>query len=491
MAVLKSSYSLSEIIDLWKSEESVEIPQDILDGINASSAFMADFLAKREQPVYGVNTGFGSLQNVNIPGHELNELQRNLLITHAAGTGEFLPVHLVRLMLLLKIINISKGYSAVSIGVVNLLLFFYNNHLTPAVHEQGSLGASGDLAPLSEMVLPLIGLGQLHHKETGWMDTLDATEKFGFQALELGPKEALALINGTQFMLAHAIALAAGVIEIKDKLKKIAALSYDVFLCNLDPLLPALHRIRPHAGQIAAAAEILELLKDSPMQRVHRPAVQDQYSFRCIPQVHGASWDALDYCMQVWETELNSVTDNPTVFIEENAILSGGNFHGQALALTLDYAAMALAELGNISERRTYLLISGQRGLPPFLAINPGTDSGYMIAQYTAASIVSKNKQLCSPASVDSIVSSNGQEDHVSMGANAALKALQVLSNVKTVLAIEFLCGVQAFSFRNANTHPQIMSLFEHLQLVQDEHCYEPMNALIERSRSLLWDEKP
>lgn len=493
MAVLKTSYTLREVTDLWRSGETIEIPAGILVRISDSARFLTDFLAKQDHPVYGVNTGFGSLQNVGIPDHELMELQRNLLITHASGTGSILPADLVRLMLLLKVINISKGYSAVRTEVVEKLLFLYNHQLTPEVHEQGSLGASGDLAPLSEMCLPLLGLGRLHHPDFGWMDTSEAEKRFGFSPMELGPKEALALINGTQFMLAHAIAIFESASSILAKLPLIASLSLDVWLCRKDPFMPGLHEVRPHAGQQQAASEILSILNQSRLQEQPRAAVQDPYSFRCIPQVHGASIDALRHCFSVWETELNSVTDNPTVFIEGERILSGGNFHGQPLALTLDYAAMALAELGSISERRTYLLISGQRGLPAFLATKPGTDSGYMIAQYTAASIVSRNKQLCSPASVDSIVSSNGQEDHVSMGANAAIKGLQVAEHVKTILAIEFLTGAQAASFRSidgtgvSGLPEQTEAMVAELQLVQDQHCYEPMHTLIQQSRDLLW----
>jgi histidine ammonia-lyase len=286
-------------------------------------------------------------------------------------------------------------------------------------------------------------------------------------------------------MLAHALQVAETAFAILDKLPAVAALSADAWLCRQDPFRPELHRIRPHSGQIKAAETMLLLLNQSPMQNLPRPAVQDPYSFRCIPQVHGASMDALSHCFSVWETELNSVTDNPNVFADEKAVLSGGNFHGQPLALTLDYAAMALAELANISERRTYLLISGQRGLPAFLATKPGTDSGYMIAQYTAASIVSKNKQLCTPASVDSIVSSNGQEDHVSMGANAAVKALQVTKNVQEVLAVEWLCANQALSFRQEKSFPQAENM--RMQLGQDEHTEVPMHALISRAKESLF----
>jgi histidine ammonia-lyase len=369
--------------------------------------------------------------------------------------------------------------------VAERLIWHYNNNWIPVVHEQGSLGASGDLAPLSEMCLPLLGLGTLEHPIFGAKSAENVLSENNLKPIPLKPKEALALINGTQFMLAHALQLAEATMKLLEKMPIVAALSADTWLCRQDPFKPELHRIRPHAGQISVAEGILSRLEKSPMQVLPRPAVQDPYSFRCIPQVHGASIDALNHCFSVWETELNSVTDNPNVFAEEKMVLSGGNFHGQPLALTLDYAAMALAELANISERRTYLLISGQRDLPAFLATNPGTDSGYMIAQYTAASIVSKNKQLCTPASVDSIVSSNGQEDHVSMGANAAVKALQVVQNVKEVIAIEWLCANQALSFRNATTFGEAEKL--RMQLNPDEHTHIPMHELISRSRVTLF----
>ena len=485
MTEIQEQYSLKDILALINSGNKICYSPHILRRINESVDALNAYLKDENPAVYGVNTGFGSLQNVRIPDAELEELQRNLLITHAAGTGKPLNTELVKTMLLLKIINIGKGFSAVRAEVVERLIWFYNNDWIPVVHEQGSLGASGDLAPLSEMCLPLLGMGTLKHPIFGAKGAENVLSENNLKPISLKPKEALALINGTQFMLAHALQVAEAAFGILEKLPVLAALSADVWLCRQDPFRPELHRIRPHAGQSAVAENMLQLLKQSELQNLPRPAVQDPYSFRCIPQVHGASMDALSHCFSVWETELNSVTDNPNVFAEEKTVLSGGNFHGQPLALTLDYAAMALAELANISERRTYLLISGQRDLPAFLATKPGTDSGYMIAQYTAASIVSKNKQLCTPASVDSIVSSNGQEDHVSMGANAAVKALQVAENVKDVLSVEWLCACQALTFRNAKTFPEAYSL--RLTLGQDEHTHVPMHELIARSKTTLF----
>lgn len=487
MAILKSSYTLEEITALWRSHAAVELDAATKTRINSAAQWLPRYLSQADAPVYGVNTGFGSLQNVRVPDAELRDLQYNLLITHAAGFGPLLDGQLVRLMLLLKVLNIAHGHSAVRLEVVERMLWFYNHGYTPVVHSQGSLGASGDLAPLAEMCLPLLGQGLLEHSLEGTQPADVVLHAHGLKALVLEPKEALALINGTQFMLAHAVALYEGATAVLQKAALVSAMSADVYLCRREPFFPQLHAVRPHAGQVAVAGQMLAYLKGSALESLPRPAVQDPYSFRCIPQVHGASVDALQHCFSVWETELNSVTDNPIVFEEDNLILSGGNFHGQPLALTLDYAAMALAELASISERRLYLLISGQRGLPPFLSPNPGTDSGYMIAQYSAASAVSQNKQLCTPASVDSIMSSNGQEDHVSMGANAALKGMKVLENTKQVFATEFLCAAQAANFREARTFAAGQQYLEQLSLPKDAHFHDPMWVLEERAAKVLF----
>lgn len=487
MAILKKQYTLEEIVALWRSKEAIELSSEMRSVVRASAAYLTQYLQQSEHPIYGINTGFGSLQNVEVPEHELQELQRNLLVTHAAGFGDWLDTDTTRLMLLLKILNVSKGFSAVREEVLDRLIWHYNTGYIPQVHSQGSLGASGDLAPLSEMCLPLLGLGQVAHPAEGVQAASAVLQAHHLEPLVLEPKEALALINGTQFMLAHAIHCYAEISKIVSKLSALAAFSADMFLCRKEPFFPQLHAVRPHKGQVQVAAEMLELFSQSELGREPRAAVQDPYSFRCVPQVHGASVDSLEYCFSVWETELNSVTDNPTVFEADQLILSGGNFHGQPLALTLDFAAMTLAELASISERRTYLLISGQRGLPAFLSPNPGTDSGYMIAQYSAASAVSQNKQLCTPASVDSIMSSNGQEDHVSMGANAGIKLVQVVKNTQKVLAVEFLCAVQATFYREKSSFPIAVQWTEQLQLQQDGHTRIPMNELMEKSTKVLW----
>ena len=404
-------------------------------------------LEQTETPIYGISTGFGSLYNVNIRPEERGQLQTNLMMSHACGTGAEVPPELVRLMLLLKVQSLSYGHSGVQVATAERLLAMFNREMYPVVYEQGSLGASGDLAPLAHLCLPLLGLGEVNYQ--GYrLAAADANSLFSWEPLALQAKEGLALLNGTQFMLAYAVDGLLRAQRLADAADVIGALSLEAFYGRPEPFSEPLHRIRPHAGQVAVAGRIRALLAGSEMQQQPRPSVQDPYSFRCQPQVHGASRDALAYVAQTVETECNAVTDNPNIFPDDNLILSGGNFHGQPLALALDHLALAVAELGSISERRTYQLISGQRGLPTYLVAEPGLNSGLMIPQYTAAGIVSQNKQLCTPASVDSIVSSNGQEDHVSMGANAATKSRRVVANAEQILGIELLTAVQALAFR-------------------------------------------
>lgn len=396
---------------------------------------------------YGINTGFGSLCNVRIADDELAQLQENLVCSHACGMGDEVPVEIVRWMLLLKVHGLSQGYSGIRLPIVERLVDFYNKGITPVVYELGSLGASGDLAPLAHLCLPIFGKGEVWYK--GAKCNADVALKTeGLTPLPLAAKEGLALLNGTQFMSSYAVWAMIAAKRLIKWADAITAMSTDAFLAKDEPFQHPIHRVRPHKGQIETAQSLLQWLKGSELQALPKEQVQDQYSFRCAPQVHGATKDAVRNIEAIIETEINSVTDNPIVFHDEQAIVSGGNFHGQPLALNLDFMAIAMAELANISERRTYLLVSGQRGLPPFLAPMPGVNSGFMIAQYTAAAIVSQNKQYCTPASVDSIVSSNGQEDHVSMGANAATKLRKVILNVQRVLAIELLTAAQALDFR-------------------------------------------
>lgn len=427
--------------------------------IAACQAFLEAKITDTDQTYYGINTGFGALCQVPVGPEAREALQVNLIQSHACGTGEALPDLIVRLMLLLKVQGLSQGYSGVRPETVERLIDFYNADVLPVVFEQGSLGASGDLCPLAHLSLPLLGLGTVRHRGRLRPAAAVLAEQ-GWQPLALKAKEGLALLNGTQFCQALGVWALLESRRLLRLANYCAAISLDAFACRLSPFHPALHRIRPHAGQQQVARDILELLAGSELAATAKTFVQDPYSFRCVPQVHGASLDVLRQVELTFGTEINAVTDNPTLFPEEDLILSGGNFHAQPLALGLDFLAIAMAEIGSISERRTYQLISGQRGLPPFLTQNGGLHSGLMIPQYTAAGIVSQNKQWCTPASVDSIVSSNGQEDHVSMGANAATKAMRVVRNVERVLAIEWMTAAQALVFRlPARTAPGIEAL--------------------------------
>jgi histidine ammonia-lyase len=415
--------------------------------VAACRSYLDARLAAGGEHIYGINTGFGYLCDVAIGPADLKRLQLKLLLSHACGLGPAVPEELVSLMLLLKAHSLALGHSGVRPLVVERLLALHREGLLPVVYEQGSLGASGDLAPLAHLSLPLVGEGSVW-AEGRQLPAAEALAARGLQPLELEAKEGLALLNGTQFMLAYALEISLRAQRLLLLADRVAALSFDAFGCRAEVFHPRLHEIRPHAGQMGVAAHFRALLEGSALAAAPRAPVQDPYSFRCIPQVHGASRDALAYLRQAVETELNAVSDNPNVFPEEDLVLSGGNFHGQPLALALDFAAIALAELGSISERRSYQLLSGARGLPLFLIASPGLDSGLMIAQYTAASLVSQNKQLCTPASCDSIPSSNNQEDHVSMGANAAVKCRRVLENLEALLSVELLCASQALHFR-------------------------------------------
>jgi histidine ammonia-lyase len=404
-------------------------------------------MAESDALFYGINTGFGFLQNVQIDKNQLQQLQSNLIQSHACGMGEYVPKNIVKLMLLLKIKSLCYGHSGVTMLTVQRLVDMYNANVLPVIYTQGSLGASGDLAPLSHLCLPLLGMGDVWQHDVV-MPAAKVWQQLGWQPIQLKSKEGLALINGTQFMAAYGMYNTSKAESLLQWADIIAAISYDAFDCVQQPLHEKIHAIRAHKGQVATAAQLRNYLQGSAIAAQQKTQVQDPYSFRCIPQVHGATKDTFNYVLQVFLQEINSVTDNPNIFPDDDLIVSGGNFHGQPLALALDFLAIAMSELANISERRTYQLISGQRGLPLFLVKQPGLHSGLMIPQYTAAGIVSENKQLCTPASVDSISSSNNQEDHVSMGANAATKCKRVMDNVQKVLAIELLTAVQALEFR-------------------------------------------
>lgn len=439
--------SLKQIDGIIQDGAQLTLSPQAEQAIVACRSFLDQKMAQSSDAIYGINTGFGYLQHVKVADTQLVDLQHNLLLSHACGTGDFVPQEVVKLMLLLKIQSLSYGHSGVALETVELLIELYNRNILPVIYTQGSLGASGDLAPLAHLALPLIGQGEVWQGAER-IAAKKILEKEGLKALKLQSKEGLALINGTQFMLAYAVFILLKTKKLALWADVVGSLSADAFTCRIDPFKPNSHLIRPHRGQLATAERLLNLLTDSELMATSDKQVQDPYSFRCMPQVHGASKDTLDYVCSVIETELNSVTDNPNIFPESAEIISAGNFHGQPLALALDFLSIALAEWGSISERRIFQLISGQRGLPPFLSKEAGVHSGFMIPQYTAASIASENKQLCTPSSVDSIVSSNGQEDHVSMGANGATKCLRVCLNVERILAIELMNGCQALSFR-------------------------------------------
>jgi histidine ammonia-lyase len=445
--ISEKQLSFDDLKTIFSNEISLALDKSAKAKIQRCREYLDDKLKNTRSAIYGINTGFGSLYNRNISHDQLEKLQENLVKSHACGTGAEVPEEIVRLMLFLKVQSLSYGYSGVQVDTVERLIAMFNAKVYPTIFEMGSLGASGDLAPLAHLSLPLIGEGEVAF-EGKKQSSAAINKKFSWDNIHLEAKEGLALLNGTQFMSAYGSWCMIHAHRLLKLSNMISALSLDVFDGRIEPFLHQVHDIRPHNGQKKVAAEIKKMLDGSEMIVQAKKHVQDPYSFRCIPQVHGASADAIDYVTNVFLTEINSVTDNPNVFPEDDVIISAGNFHGQPLALALDFLAIALSELGNISERRTYQLISGSRELPNYLVANPGINSGLMIPQYTAASLVSQNKQLSYPASVDSIVSSNGQEDHVSMGANAATKAYRVVNNLYSILAVELITAAQALHFR-------------------------------------------
>lgn len=437
---------LHDLID--DTDRKVEFSPAAVASIKKARSYLDDRLARDSSPIYGINTGFGFLCNTEIASEDLSSLQERLIKSHACGTGDVAPEEVVRFMLILKAKSISFGHSGVALPTVQRLVDFYNHRVTPVVYNQGSLGASGDLAPLAHLCLPLLGEGEVFY-EGKRMPTSELNAIKGWKPIKLRSKEGIGLLNGTQFMLSFATQSILRARRYSKWADHLAALSLDAFDGLTAPFNALLHNIRPHAGQVSTAANVRELLADSEIAHRKKITIQDPYSFRCVPQVHGASKDALNHCSSTITIEMNSTTDNPNIFVDEDEILSGGNFHGQPLAMALEYMGLALAELGSISERRVYQLLSGTRGLPLFLIANPGLNSGLMIAQYTGAALVSQNKQLCTPAVVDTIPSSNGQEDHVSMGANSAVKCFQILNNLRNLLAIELLTASQALWFRS------------------------------------------
>jgi len=459
--------SIDSINEIISKDLRLVLSSDAKKKIKDCRNYLDKKIKDSDNPIYGINTGFGSLYNKKISSKDLNQLQTNLVLSHACGLGDEVPCELVRLMLLLKIQSLSYGNSGVNLNTIERLIDMYNNRVLPVVYEQGSLGASGDLAPLAHMSLPLLGLGEVDVLETfkdGRFKRKKASKvlkEMGWSALELGPKEGLALLNGTQFMSSYGVWVLVKSKKLSYLADLISAISIEAFDCRGDAYNQLIQKVRPHKGQIKTANNIREFLEGSSIQKKKKEHVQDPYSFRCIPQVHGATKDVISHVENIFNTEINSVTDNPNIFEKEDQIISGGNFHGQVLAMGMDYLAIALSELGSISERRTYQLMSGSRDLPPFLVSNPGVNSGMMITQYTAASIVSQNKQLCTPSSVDSIVSSNGQEDHVSMGANSATKLFRVINNIEKILAIELMNAAQALAYRKDLSSEFIESIID------------------------------
>ncbi|ESU19240.1 histidine ammonia-lyase [Flavobacterium cauense R2A-7] len=452
-------FSLELLEEIISQNKTLDLSEEARVNVEKCRTYLDNKMQSHGEPIYGINTGFGSLCNIKISNENLTRLQENLVKSHACGTGDEVPQEIVKIMLLLKIKSLSYGHSGVQLQTVERLIEFYNNDIFPVVYTQGSLGASGDLAPLAHLSLPLIGEGEVY-VDGFRQPAKKVLEKMGWNPIELQSKEGLALLNGTQFMSSYGCYVLLKAMKFSYLADVIGAISLEGFDGRIEPFNELIHMVRPHKGQINTAKRFQELLEDSEIIAQPKQHVQDPYSFRCIPQVHGASKDTIDYVKKVFKTEINSVTDNPNIFVGEDLIISGGNFHGQPLALALDFLGIALAELGSISERRTYQLISGLRDLPPFLVSNPGLNSGFMIPQYTAASIVSQNKQLATPSSIDSIVSSNGQEDHVSMGANAATKCLKIMENLERILAIELMNASQAIEFRRPLKSSEFLETF-------------------------------
>jgi histidine ammonia-lyase len=483
--IIKNEWiSLAQLDEILQSDTEVLLDASVKAEIERCRNYLDEKVKDHDQLIYGVNTGFGSLCNTPISSGELGQLQRNLVVSHACGLGDEVPVEIVRRILLLKVLGLSHGNSGAQLVTIERLLYFYNNGMTPVVYQQGSLGASGDLAPLAHMSLPLLGEGEMYVDGKRTLSS-DVLKENNLAPIVLRSKEGLALLNGTQFMSSYGTYAVSNAKKIWSQFNSIGALSLEAYDGRKNPFQKNVNEIRKQVGQIQTAEVFRSLLAGSEMIDRVKEHVQDPYSFRCIPQVHGASKDAIDYCESILEREINAVTDNPTVFVKEDDVVSAGNFHGQPLAISLDFLAIALAELGSISERRIYKLISGTRGLPSFLVAKPGLNSGFMIPQYTAASIVSQNKQLCAPASIDSIDSSNGQEDHVSMGSNAATKLYRIIENCYSIQGVELLNAAQAMDFRKEKSSPVLESLRSRFRAVvpfieEDQYLHPLMRKSVE-----------
>lgn len=477
--------SIERVGEIIKNGYKIELSDDARNRIVRCREYLDKKIAETKAPIYGVTTGFGSLCNVSIGKDHLAQLQKNLMMSHACGTGDHVPNEIVKIMLLLKIQSLSYGYSGCQLETVQRLIDFFNNDVYPVVYMQGSLGASGDLVPLAHLCLPLVGLGDVEYQGKV-MTGAEVLRLNGWEPIQLASKEGLALLNGTQNMSAFAVWAVLNSKRLGDWADTISAMSLDAYCGLVEPFTDAVHQVRPHKGQIETAARMRKLLEGSEIVTKPKDYVQDPYSFRCIPQVHGTFKDTWNYVYSVIDTEINSATDNPTVCPDDDIIISAGNFHGEPIAQPMDFLAIAVSELANISERRIYKLVSGTRGLPSFLVANPGVNSGFMITQYTAASVVSLNKSLATPSSVDSIPSSQGQEDHVSMGANAAIKLYKVVLNTERVLAIELFNASQALEFRRPlKSSPIIEKVYKAYRekvpfIVNDEVMYPHIRHSIE-----------
>lgn len=479
----KNWLTLEIIDDIISNNKKLELSEEATALVVKCRTYLDEKLGRHDKPIYGINTGFGSLCNTEISEENLEKLQRNLVMSHACGMGEEVPQDVVKLMLLLKIQGLSYGHSGIQLITLKRLIDFYNNDVFPVVYQQGSLGASGDLAPLAHLALPLLGLGEVNYQGKK-ISGVAINKEFSWDEIHLQSKEGLALLNGTQFMSAYGIHSLLRAKKLSSLTDLITAVSIDAYDGRISPFSELVHKVRPHDGQFLTALNIKKALKGSEIIEQEKAHVQDPYSFRCSPQVHGASKDAITHVQSIFEKEINSVTDNPTIFPDEDEIISAGNFHGQPLAISLDYLGIAVAELGSISERRTYKLIGGERGLPAFLVAHPGLNSGFMIPQYAQASVVSQNKQLATPCSVDTIDSSNGQEDHVSMGANGATKVYRMIDNLEKILGIELMNATQALAFRKPLKSSSIITDFvaefrTFVPFVEDD---VEMHPLIEKS---------
>lgn len=482
VVITGNSLTLEDVVSVCRNYYEVELSESAVDKIKKSRKIVDEFV-ENEDVVYGITTGFGKFSDVSISKEESRLLQKNLIITHAVGAGKPFETEIVRGIILLRINNLAKGYSGARLETILTMIEMLNKRVHPMVPQKGSLGASGDLAPLSHMVLPMIGLGMAEYMGEV-MNGEEAMKKAGIPVVELTAKEGLALINGTQVMTAVGALTVYDALRLAKVADIAAALSFEAHNGVVDALDHKVHDVRPHKGQMDSARILLQLLADSKMTtRQGEIRVQDAYSLRCTPQVHGASKDAINYVKERVEIEINSVTDNPIIFPETKEGISGGNFHGQPMALSFDFLGIALAELANISERRLERLVNpALSGLPAFLVEHGGLNSGFMIVQYSAAALVSENKILAHPASVDSIPSSANQEDHVSMGTIAARKAKEIMENVRRVIAMEIMCACQGIDLRGnrglgKGTSPVYNAVREVVSMLkEDRPLYEDIN---------------